>query len=285
MSHAPDPTTPRRFRRTLLAATGVVALAAATLGSSQVAGARPLIAVEVTATATPTEAVVGETVTVTGTVAAAYVELTSDDDAVVMGCASADDVSVATACPLVPTGDVEILVDDAAAGSATLDGTAAFSWSTDDLAVGTHQIVVTYSNEEYDEPGESAPMTVTITEPVASTPVPAPTGAYRDGGTSLTATAGGAVTVTGSGWHADSQVTTTLRSDPVVLGTAGVGADGSFAQQYTIPASTPPGAHTITLDGTGPDGQPASVVLSLQVVAGAEEPVAQDVPRSLSFTG
>jgi hypothetical protein len=102
----------------------------------------------------------------------------------------------------------------------------------------------------------------------------------------MTVTQGGTVTVRGQDWLADTSVSVTLRSEPVLLGNATAGADGTFTQSYAIPAATPAGAHTITLAGTGADGQPASVVLDLTVVAAASPTArAAAAPSSLAFTG
>ena len=119
-----------------------------------------------------------------------------------------------------------------------------------------------------------------------SEPLPAPTGTYRDGGASSTATPGGRIVVTGDGWLAGSEVTATLRSDPVVLGTSVAGADGTVSQEYVVPASTPLGAHTITLDGTGADGRrPRSCWTCRSWPPPRRRRAPAATPSSLSFTG
>ena len=283
MSDIAVPVLSTRLRQTLLAATGVIALAVASFGTMEVSGARPLeIEVEVSATATPSEALVGEAVTVAGTITDLPLEVVSLDDPQVAGCSAGAGVQAASLCIPSLSGDVDIVIDEVVVDSTTLDDSAAFSWSTTELSVGTHEIVVVYPGDEYRLVGESAPMLVEITEPA-----PAPTGAYADGGATLTTTPGGRIVVTGDGWLPASDVTATLRSDPVVLGTSAAGADGTVTQEYLVPAATPPGAHTVTLDGTGADGQPAAVVLDLQVVAAAATPAPAPVatPSTLSFTG
>lgn len=59
--------------------------------------------------------------------------------------------------------------------------------------------------------------------------------------------AGQALTVTGSGFAVGDEVVLELRSDPVRLGTATVGADGTFTATATVPANTPAGAHTLAV--------------------------------------
>jgi hypothetical protein len=285
MSHQTEPAAPpttdsaRRpvLRRVLLVGGAVVALVVASIGVSGTSSAEPM-PLEVAATATPTEALVGATITVEGAITGFGIG--SMGDGIVAACGDVE----ATACGEFPTGVVAIEVDGADAGSTELQGEeATFTWATDELPVGVHEIVAVYEGDDWYDGAESAPMTVTITEP-APEPTP-PGGSYGDASTSMTATAGGQVPVRGVGWMAGSEVTVTMRSEPVVLGMASVGDDGAFAQTYTIPAATPAGAHTITLSGVGADGEPASVVLGLTVVA-ADTPAARAAaPSSLAFTG
>ena len=51
-----------------------------------------------------------------------------------------------------------------------------------------------------------------------------------------------------------SLVEIVLRSDPVVIGSALVGADGSASVTGVIPEGREPGQHTIEVRGTGADG-------------------------------
>src|SRR5690625_1987668 len=52
---------------------------------------------------------------------------------------------------------------------------------------------------------------------------------------------GGEVRVSGAGFPEDAQVSLTLHSEPVELGVVAAAADGTFAEQVTIPAETAPG--------------------------------------------
>lgn len=266
------------LRRAALVAGAVAAVLVASIGTSGTSSAEPM-PIEVEATATPSTALVGAEVTVQGAIT--NFRLTSTDgESVVAACGDVE----ATACGEFPTGSVAIEVDGTKVGSTSLVGDdATFSWSTDELPVGTHELVAVYGGDDWYPGAESAPMSVTITEPVPQEP--APTGSYGDASTTMTATAGGQVTVRGQGWHAESEVTVTMRSEPVVLGVASTDADGAFSRSYGIPADTAPGAHTITLSGMDVDGEPATVVLDLTVLAagGSTSPAA--TPESLSFTG
>jgi alpha-L-fucosidase len=82
---------------------------------------------------------------------------------------------------------------------------------------------------------------------------------------SATSDAGGTVTVHGDGFMPGTDVDVTLHSTPVQLGTFTTDATGSFTADVTIPTGTTPGAHTIVLTGTAPNGQPATVDLALTV--------------------
>jgi hypothetical protein len=269
-------------RRTPLVLAGVAALLLATFGATGDVGAIPYYDVVVTASASPTETTVGETVTVTGSVAAQWLTSTDTDMA---GCSAGPGSVVASSCePEVPTGSADVVIDGATAATVALDEEGSLSWATDELAVGTHEIQVDYPGDDGFAPGVSD--TVTVTVNAAPTPAPGPSGAYGDSSTAMTVTQGGTVTVRGQDWLADTSVSVTLRSEPVLLGNATAGADGTFTQSYAIPAATPAGAHTITLAGTGADGQPASVVLDLTVVAAASPTArAAAAPSSLAFTG
>jgi len=67
-----------------------------------------------------------------------------------------------------------------------------------------------------------------------------------------TVAAGGQLQIAGSGFAAGQPLTVQLHSDPVTIATIAADANGAFATTVTIPASTPAGAHTITLlDATG----------------------------------
>lgn len=63
--------------------------------------------------------------------------------------------------------------------------------------------------------------------------------------------AGGSVTVSGSGFAPGGELTIELHSDPVRLGTAVAGDDGSFRATVTIPSGTQAGAHAIVVLGGG----------------------------------
>ena len=78
---------------------------------------------------------------------------------------------------------------------------------------------------------------------------------------------------------AKAAVFVALRSEPVELGSTVSDADGNFSMSVTIPADTPPGAHTIWVYTTGADGQPLALYQPIQVLA------ATNGSGELAFTG
>jgi hypothetical protein len=92
-----------------------------------------------------------------------------------------------------------------------------------------------------------------------------------DGGITVsnpTPSAGGEITIDSTGWMHDTDVTITLHSDPVVLGTVTADANGDVHAVETIPAGTAAGAHTIELSGTDSDGAPRTVETAITVASG-----------------
>ena len=76
-----------------------------------------------------------------------------------------------------------------------------------------------------------------------------------------TLSSGQNVTLTGACFAPNSNGTVVLTSNPVVLGTVAVSPAGTFSGTFTIPVSTPPGSHTLTVNGTN-----GSAAAKIQVV-------------------
>ena len=92
-----------------------------------------------------------------------------------------------------------------------------------------------------------------------------------DGGITVTPStpaAGDSVTIDSSGWKASSDVTITLHSSPVVLGTVKADSSGAVHATETIPSGTTAGAHTIELTGTDSSGAPRDVSTPITVTSG-----------------
>jgi len=84
----------------------------------------------------------------------------------------------------------------------------------------------------------------------------------------------------GSGFGADTNVIVSIHSTPTVLGSGTADSSGNFVDTVTIPSSTTPGRHTITLSGTNPDGTARALTTTITVSAAA---AAQG--SGLPFTG
>ena len=67
--------------------------------------------------------------------------------------------------------------------------------------------------------------------------------------TKVTALPGDQLTVTATGYPAGAEVTFTLHSTPVVLGTVAADASGNATLVFTLPPGTTPGLHQITANG------------------------------------
>jgi LPXTG-motif cell wall-anchored protein len=78
---------------------------------------------------------------------------------------------------------------------------------------------------------------------------------------------GQTVTIDARTFAEGSTVSFTLLPESVALASAAADAAGVAAVQATIPTNTPLGAHTITADGTAPDGSSLSTSVSLSVVS------------------
>jgi LPXTG-motif cell wall-anchored protein len=93
------------------------------------------------------------------------------------------------------------------------------------------------------------------------------------------------VPVEGAGLMPGADYTVTLRSNPVVIGTGVVDQNGGFAATYPIPADTPNGGHSVTVDSLDPDGNPVSAVGYFNLEGGVVTGVSYEAPFSLPATG
>lgn len=75
--------------------------------------------------------------------------------------------------------------------------------------------------------------------------------------------AGGFTRVSGEGFAPNSDVQVYLFSEPVLLGVARTDTKGAFTKLLPIPASTPPGGHTIQANGFTSDGKVRSLNLGV----------------------
>ena len=80
---------------------------------------------------------------------------------------------------------------------------------------------------------------------------------------------GGTVIFTGGGFAPNSNVTVTLFSDPIVLGTTTANAQGNFTFEAVIPDDLEPGEHRLEASGVDADGNPLVVVQAITVASPA----------------
>jgi hypothetical protein len=75
---------------------------------------------------------------------------------------------------------------------------------------------------------------------------------------------GDSITISVEGFAPNAEVTFTLHSEPIVLGTATADADGAATATFTLPSGVV-GAHTIEATGLGLDGTAFSVVQDVTI--------------------
>lgn len=95
---------------------------------------------------------------------------------------------------------------------------------------------------------------------------------YPPGGNTVTANdttvaPGDPITLSAQIFQSGATVTFTMFSAPVVLGTATANSSGVATLTTTIPAGTAAGTHTIEATGTGANGQPLTVSMTITVAA------------------
>ena len=73
--------------------------------------------------------------------------------------------------------------------------------------------------------------------------------------------------MTGSNFKPGSKATFTLHSEPVVLGTAVVAANGTVSLTAKLPANIPAGVHTLVISGTGTVGGAVEASIKVTVAA------------------
>lgn len=80
------------------------------------------------------------------------------------------------------------------------------------------------------------------------------------------------LTVTVDNFQPGAEVTFTLFSDPVVLGTVVAGADGVATLTFDLPAGTTLGQHTVVVEGINENGVEESFEQTISVVSCATNP-------------
>ena len=176
--------------------------------------------------------------------------------------------------------------DDYAKYKVTVDGQVVKGLSIADLTKGvgpfvlgpnqTARVTLEYDNPAYALKGFGKDTSVTsVTVKAETLTTPAVTVEPS------TVEAGKTVTVKGTGFAPESSVTLTLHSEPVEVGTATAGEDGSFTATVTVPAATEAGEHTLVAASASPSvTASAPLTVTRAPAAPTQEPSAAPSPSS-----
>ena len=176
--------------------------------------------------------------------------------------------------------------DDYAKYKVSVDGQVVKGLSVADLKKGvgpfvlgpnqTARVTLSYDDPAYALKGFGKDTTVTsVTVSADSLATPALTVDPS------TVEAGKSLTVKGTGFAPKSPVTLTLHSEPVEVGTATAGEDGSFTATVTVPAATEAGEHTLVAASASPSvTASAPLTVTRAPAAPTQEPSAAPSPSS-----
>lgn len=89
------------------------------------------------------------------------------------------------------------------------------------------------------------------------------------------------VEVSGDGFAPGARIAVWVFSEPQLLGTPNVGADGSFRQSFVLPTDLEVGPHVLQINGEGPDGSQRSLSFGIAVegLAAPEVPPLEAAPE------
>lgn len=176
--------------------------------------------------------------------------------------------------------------DDYAKYKVSVDGQVVKGLSVADLKKGvgpfvlgpnqTARVTLSYDDPAYALKGFGKDTTVTsVTVSADSLATPALTVDPS------TVEAGKSLTVKGTGFAPKSPVTLTLHSEPVEVGTATAGEDGSFTATVTVPAATEAGEHTLVAASASPSiTASAPLTVTPAPAAPTQEPSAAPSPSA-----
>jgi hypothetical protein len=179
-------------------------------------------------------------ITVPATAAAGSATVTGADDAAPPATAFAALVVVPADTSTTTPAGCDTSTSSSSTTSTTAASTTTTAAATTTTAASTTTTTAAAGARAFADEASTTSTSITYNATMAASP--------------STVAAGGTTTVTGSGFTPCAEVTLTLHSDPVALGTATADATGAFSQQVTIPASTTAGTHTITGAAGGTNG-------------------------------
>lgn len=156
-----------------------------------------------------------------------------------------------------------------------------------DLAPGTYTVALQCGYPESTDPdGNGTPVLIKITVP--SEPIVPEIDLELELILDQSIQGGGlSVPVEGAGLLPGADYTVTLRSNPVVIGTGKVNENGGFSASYPIPADTPDGGHSVTVDSLDTEGNPVSAVGYFNLEGGVVSGISDTTPftTTLPATG
>jgi hypothetical protein len=163
---------------------------------------------------------------------------------------------------------VESVVENAQSSGPTCDTTTALTCTVKGLVAGNSYKVFVIANSKQNPDFSSDPAESAFTKvlgPVATAPTPpasVPSSAGKLTAPSTSLTANQSVTLSGSGYAADTPIQIVVYSTPQVLKTVTTDGTGAFSTSVTLPAGLT-GSHTLVAGGVGPDGVYRYLTLSV----------------------
>ena len=188
----------------------------------------------------------------------------------------------ATVTPSAAAGKVQFLDGTKVLATVTVSGGTA-TFTTSALSVADHTLKATFVPTSAAAYTTSTSAGVDLSVTASETAPPAAELTVKDAaGHTLadgaTLAAGQKLTITGTGFDAAEQVTITVHSTPVVLGTVVTDGVGTVTATIVLPASLAAGSHELTLAGASTSG-----VYAFTVVAAA--PTTSPTPTPAPTTG
>jgi titin len=173
---------------------------------------------------------------------------------------------------------VESYMENAQSSGPTCDATTQLTCTLQGLTAGNSYKVFVMAISKQNPDYGSDPAEVDFTKvlgPVTTTPTPpasVPSSAGKLTAPSTSLTANQAVTLSGSGYAADTPIQIVVYSTPQVLKTVTTDHTGAFSTSVTLPAGLT-GAHTLVAGGVGPDGVYRYLTLAVTASAAGGLPV------------
>ena len=143
-------------------------------------------------------------------------------------------------------------------------------------------VVVALRGDQEPTAGSVPVRTATVAGVAVSPTLPKASGVLTSDAKDGKAVAGGKVTISGKDFLPGSTVELVVYSTPVSLGSAVVGADGTFSQEVTLPKELANGTHHLVASGVDVNGDPRNLVVEVTISGGT---AAAGDGTTLAYTG